>query len=183
MRSAFGKPVMVSSLARADLPDGPRGASVDSVGDPYDAPHTTYVIQLTDEAVYGYADIASTDLCDRIDRLIEFLEDHPYYGQVYDPYYEASRPPVPCRVFYCGHVGVYYHVNDPDRIITVFAMVNQRRNPLGRFKIVIANEGTGAPQTRCSPPRLPLSAQQPVRRRGSPVVLASQSAAIPFLAQ
>lgn len=116
------------------------GISQGAAGDLHAAPHISYSIQLTDEAVYGYADITSQDLCDRIDRLIEFLADHPYYGQVYDPYYEASRPPVPCRVFYCGHVGVYYHVNDPDRIITVLAMVDQRRNPLGRFTVV-DNEG------------------------------------------
>ena len=127
---------MVSNEVCAGFSDEPRDASADSTAEPYDATHKMYAIQLTDEAVYGYADKASPDLYDRIDHLIEFLMDHPYYGQVYDPYYEASRPPVPCRVFYCGHVGVYYHVNDPDRIITVLAVVDQRRNPLGRFKIV-----------------------------------------------
>lgn len=84
----------------------------------------------------GYAEVEPDRMYERIGDLIDFLVEHPYYGQAYDPYYESARPPVPCRVFYCGHYGVYYHVDDSLGMIYVFAIEDQRRDPLRRFSIV-----------------------------------------------
>ena len=93
-------------------------------------------IQLTDEAVYAFADITSQETCDRISALIDFTALHPFYGQEYDPYYAAAQPPIPCRVFYCGRYGVYYHVDEKRHQITVMAIEDHRRNPLDRFRVM-----------------------------------------------
>lgn len=98
-----------------------------------------YEIQLTDEAVYAYGEIPSQEIYGRIGSLLDFLTTHPYYGQEYDPYYEAALPPITCRVFYCGRYGVYYHVHENEMLITVLAIEDQRRNPLARFKVISDN--------------------------------------------
>jgi mRNA-degrading endonuclease RelE of RelBE toxin-antitoxin system len=93
----------------------------------------SYEIRLTDEAVYAYADVMPDEVYERMGDLITFLAEHPYYGGEYDPYYKASKPPVDCRVFYCASYGVYYHVDEEEAAVTVFAIVDTRRNPLRRF--------------------------------------------------
>lgn len=95
-----------------------------------------YAILLSDEAVLGYSEVQPESVYERIGSIIDCLANHPYYGQYYDPYYESAFPPVPCRVFYCGGYGVYYHVNDPDRVITILAIESHWRNPLNRFTAV-----------------------------------------------
>lgn len=95
-----------------------------------------YDIELTDEALFAYAEIPSDKLYARIGTLIDFLAEHPWYGQEYDPYYRAAMPPVDCRVFYCGYYGVYYNVNEAARLITILAIEDQRRDPLRRFQVV-----------------------------------------------
>ena len=92
-----------------------------------------FEVQLTDEAVYAYSAIPSQDVYVRIGTLLDFVAEHPYYGQEYDPYYESALPPVECRVFFCGKYSAYYHVDENRRIITVLAIEDQRRNPLARF--------------------------------------------------
>ncbi len=101
-----------------------------------DEPQTSFDIELTDEALYAYADIRSQSILGRIDTLIDTLALHPYYGEKYDPAYEASRPPVDCRVLFCAHYGIYYHVNETRRLVTILAIVSQRRDPLTRFTLL-----------------------------------------------
>lgn len=95
-----------------------------------------FEVLLTDEALFSYSEITSTKIYTRIGFLIVFLALHPYYGEAYDPYYKAAVPPIPSRVFYCSHYGIYYHVNIKTRTITVLAIVDQRRDPLARFSII-----------------------------------------------
>ncbi len=90
-------------------------------------------IELTDEALYSYSSIRSASICQRIEKLIDFLALHPFYGERYDPSYEAAQPPIDCRVLFCAHYGIYYHVNDRKRLITVLAIESQRKDPLTRF--------------------------------------------------
>lgn len=92
-----------------------------------------YEVRLTDEALYAYADIPSRGVRGRVGMLLDFLAMHPYYGQAYAPYYPSARPPVPCRIFFCDHYGVYYHVNEEAHIVTVITIEDERRNPLLRF--------------------------------------------------
>lgn len=98
-----------------------------------DAP---FDIVMTDEALYAYSEIPSSSVYARIGTLIDFLADHPFYGQEYDPAYKAAMPPIDCRVFFCARYGVYYHVEIEDRVITIVAIEDQRRDPLSRFQVV-----------------------------------------------
>lgn len=93
-------------------------------------------IEMTDEAVYAYSAVQPDEVYARIGSLIDFLAGHPYYGEEYDPAYEAARPPIDCRVFFCARYGVYYHVDEERRLITVLAIENQRRNPMNRFSLI-----------------------------------------------
>lgn len=97
---------------------------------------TPYEIRLSDEAVYAYSEIPSKKIYDRIGFLIDFIGLHPYYGQPYEPYYRAATPPIPCRVFFCGHYGVYYNVDHESQTINVLAIEDERRNPLNRFEVL-----------------------------------------------
>lgn len=104
------------------------GEDADEAVGPFD-------IELTDEALYAYSAVTPDRLYQRIGDLIDFLALHPYYGEAYDPAYEAARPPVSCRVLYCARYGVYYHVDDERHLITVLAIEDQRRDPLARFTV------------------------------------------------
>ncbi len=90
-------------------------------------------VALTDEAFYSYAAIPSEKAFARVGQDIGLLEHTPYLGRVYDPAYDASRPPFPCRVLYCGHYGIYYRVDEDAERVTVFAVVDQRRDLERRF--------------------------------------------------
>ena len=95
-----------------------------------------FEIILTDEATYSLAEIPSNKVYSRICALIDFLAAHPYYGEEYDPYYEATFPPLTCRVFFCAHYGIYYHIFDDEHQILILAVEDTRKNPLSHFKIM-----------------------------------------------
>ena len=42
-------------------------------------------VVMTDEALYAYAETPSERVCARIGNLIDFLAEHPYFGEEYDP--------------------------------------------------------------------------------------------------
>lgn len=44
-----------------------------------------------------------------------------------------TKKPSPCLVLSCERYGIYYRVQESDLRITVFAIVDQRRNPIERF--------------------------------------------------
>ncbi len=95
-----------------------------------------FEIEITDEALYAYSDIQSESILRRIEALIDMLALYPFYGEEYEPVYEAAQPPVPCRVLFCTHYGIYYHVNETEKLITVIAIESQRRDPLSRFSLL-----------------------------------------------
>ena len=92
-----------------------------------------YEILLTDEATYAFADVYRERVRARIEQLVGFLAEHPLYGEEYDPYYPAARPPVPCRVFFCGRYGIYYHVDESQHMVVVLTIEDTRMSPMGRF--------------------------------------------------
>lgn len=96
----------------------------------------TYRVELTDEAVYALAEITSERIYRRLRDFMGMLERFPFYGQEYDPYYASAFPPITCRVLYCGHVAVYYHVDEEREVVTVLAVEDQRRDPLHRFEVM-----------------------------------------------
>ena len=104
-------------------------SELDELDEPFD-------IVMTDEALYAYAEIPSERVYARIGNLIDFLAEHPYFGEEYDPYYQAAFPPIDCRVFFCAHYGVCYHVDVEQRNISILAIEDHRKNPLSRFKLL-----------------------------------------------
>ena len=92
-----------------------------------------YDIEFADEAVYAYACIPSDEVYNRMGKLIDTLAVFPYFGQAYHPCYRAAEPPVACRVLFCGRYGIYYHVDDERRVVTVLAIEDERRDPMNRF--------------------------------------------------
>ncbi len=104
-------------------------SELDELDKPFD-------VVMTDEALYAYAEIPSERVYARIGNLIDFLAEHPYFGEEYDPYYQAAFPPIGCRVFFCAHYGVYYHVDVEQRNISILAIEDHRKNPLSRFNLL-----------------------------------------------
>lgn len=92
-----------------------------------------FEVELTDEAFYAYVSLPTERLFDHVDHDLELLATTPELGQHYDPAYEAMRPAFDCRVLYCEYFGIYYHIDDASRKVIVFALEDQRRNPLDRF--------------------------------------------------
>lgn len=90
-------------------------------------------VRLTDEAFYALATLSSDRVFARMGNDLELLGLFPHLGREYDPVYDAARPPFACRVFHCENFGIYYRVDDEERRVVVFAIVDQRRNPVERF--------------------------------------------------
>lgn len=91
-------------------------------------------VRLTDEAYFAYVDLPSDAVLARVDSLLETLGEFPWFGQEYDPAYPAARPPVPCRVAFCGRYGIYYRVLEDEGAVEVLAIEDQRRDPRSRFR-------------------------------------------------
>ncbi len=53
-------------------------SELDELDEPFD-------VVMTDEALYAYAEIPSERVYARIGNLIDFLAEHPYFGEEYDP--------------------------------------------------------------------------------------------------
>lgn len=92
-----------------------------------------YAVVMTDEAFYAYSSISSDRVFNHVDHDLELLGTTPEMGRIYDPVYEACKPPFECRVFYCEYLGIYYRVNDETKEVVVFAIVDQRVGPNNRF--------------------------------------------------
>ena len=97
-------------------------SELDELDKPFD-------VVMTDE-------IPSERVYARIGNLIDFLAEHPYFGEECDPYYQAAFLPIDCRVFFCAHYGVCYHVDVERRNISILAIEDHRKNPLSRFKLL-----------------------------------------------
>ena len=79
--------------------------------------------------------VESQRVYERIDGYRQALASFPYLGAEYDPYYEAAKPPFPCR---CINVPstpftLYYAVDETAKTVLVFAIECQRMDPRGRF--------------------------------------------------
>lgn len=90
-------------------------------------------VLITDEAFYSFVALPSERTFAHVQNSISLLANTPYLGRIYDPAYDAQRPPFECRVLYCESYGIYYAVDDGARTVTVFALEDQRRNPQARF--------------------------------------------------
>ena len=89
---------------------------------------------VSDEALVQLIAIPSNEDYARVMKTLRLLETIPCAWPVYDPAYEAARPPVECRVAYAGHYGIYFEgADDPESPVRVFAIEDQRRDPERRF--------------------------------------------------
>lgn len=70
---------------------------------------------------------------EKVRALIGSLQAMPYRGSVYDPTYEAARPPFECRVVYAGRQGIYYTVHEDEHLVYIRFIEDQRRDPRRRF--------------------------------------------------
>ena len=95
-----------------------------------------YEVQLTDEAVYGLAEVMPDVVYQRVNEMLSVLATFPRYGEEYDPYYEAARLSVPCRVLFVGRYGIYYAIDEEGQKVTVLAIEDSRRDPRNRFRVV-----------------------------------------------
>lgn len=94
----------------------------------------SFEVVLTDEAFYAFAALPTERAFDHVDHDLSLLETTPELGQTYDPAYDATRPPFACRVLYCDRYGIYYRIDEAKHRVVVFAIEDQRRNPLTRFE-------------------------------------------------
>ncbi len=93
-------------------------------------------VVVTDEARLQLANIPSDKDYADVKRMLGVLGIICSAGSIYDPAYEAARPPVECRVVYAGHYGIYYSIGqDLDSPVVVFSIEDQRRDPLTRFEL------------------------------------------------
>ncbi len=90
---------------------------------------------VSDEALFQLASITSASDYASIKKTLKNLEIIPLAYSVYDSAYEAARLPIECRVAYAGHYGIYFEATeDESSPIRVFAIVDQRCDPLTRFE-------------------------------------------------
>lgn len=108
-------------------------------------------VKLTDEALYAHAALPAQRIFDHLDNDLDLPATSPELSQAYDPACNAAQPPFACRVLYCEHYGICYRVDETDRAVTVFAIEDQRRNPLTRFESY--EYAVEALPSRCDQPR------------------------------
>lgn len=92
-----------------------------------------YRVVLASSVVDAMAGITSRDDSCRVRCGLEALRIAPAMGAVYDPVYEAARPPHEVRATYAGHFGTYYTVDDACSTVNVEYLEDVRRDPMGRF--------------------------------------------------
>lgn len=96
----------------------------------------TYSVIYTDEAVASLSLIQGDKVFSAILNAIRLLETSPHLGHIYDPDYPASNPPFECRVMHCERHAIYHVVHDDDGKVIVFAIEDNRRNPMALFRDV-----------------------------------------------
>ncbi len=80
-------------------------------------------------------EIQTRKVYNHIDSYRHILSSFPEAGAVYDPYYEAARPPMECRYITVPGTPftLYYTVNETDRAVDIFSIGHQRTDPRSTF--------------------------------------------------
>ena len=102
--------------------DGPGAADA--------APYTVFVTPTAERALKAVP--AKADRRE-LDAVLSLLDTFPRIGRLYDPVYAAARPRGDVLVFYAGHYGVYYVIDEAAKVVNVLFIEDQRRDPLKRF--------------------------------------------------
>lgn len=99
-----------------------------------------YRVVLTENAKLAKGYVHSRNDIEKIKKILRILDTLPEIGRVYDPDYEVMRLPFEVRVAHAGRYGVYYVVDEGEQTVIVFAIEDQRKNPLNRFYGVYPHE-------------------------------------------
>lgn len=72
---------------------------------------------------------------DSVDSYRTILASFPEAGAVYDPYYEAVRPPIECCYITVPGTPftLYYAVDEQAKTVSVFSIEHRRMNPRSLF--------------------------------------------------
>lgn len=95
--------------------------------------HAPYDVILSPTAEQTMWNVASQVDRKLIDGVLTVLDTVPHIGRLYDPLYEAAKPPEDVLVAYAGHYGIYYEISEEEKAVWVYYIEDQRRDPLGRF--------------------------------------------------
>lgn len=93
-----------------------------------------YEVVIAPSALRKMAAIPSKADRRSVDKVICILDTVPDIGRKYDPLYEAARPEGDVMVVYAGHYGIYYEVLEEEKLVAVYHIEDQRRDPLKRFE-------------------------------------------------
>ena len=99
-----------------------------------------YAVELTHEAMRASQFVKAKSDIAKIRKMLRILDTVPEIGRVYDPDYGAATPPFQARVTYAGRYGIYYTVDEDAKVVTVFAIEDQRANPLNHFYGIYPHE-------------------------------------------
>lgn len=99
-----------------------------------------YEVRLSEAAEIVYRSLLGTSAFAKLKKMIEILDTVPEIGRLYDPDYPAARPDAELRVTYAGRYGIYYTVEEPEKIVRVLFIEDQRRDPLNRFYGIYPHE-------------------------------------------
>lgn len=92
-----------------------------------------FKVRLTEEAKFAYREISSKADLKAVNGIIDVLDTVPGVGRLYDPLYDAAKPPFEILVAYAGSYGVYYVVDEGKDEVHVYFIEDQRGDPLKRF--------------------------------------------------
>lgn len=92
----------------------------------------SYQLRLTQMALRSYTAIPDSQI-GRVDETLDAIGGAPWIGRLYDPAYEAARPPFEVRVAYAGNYGIYYTADEDTQTVIVRFIEDQRMDPTPRF--------------------------------------------------
>ncbi|MEE1045590.1 MAG: type II toxin-antitoxin system RelE/ParE family toxin [Olegusella sp.] len=91
----------------------------------------SWSIKLTGTASEAYLAIPDTRIR-KVDDALDAIAIMPEIGRIYDPVYEAARPPFEVRVVYASVYGIYYTVDEESGVVFIRYIEDQRMDPAGR---------------------------------------------------
>lgn len=94
-----------------------------------------YEVRLAKSVQDALLEISSRDDARRVAKRLTALSIAPHMGMVYDPVYEAAKPPHEVLVSYAGHFGLYYTCDDKAGVVNVEYLEDTRCDPMHRFEI------------------------------------------------
>ncbi|WP_165063122.1 hypothetical protein [Adlercreutzia sp. ZJ154] len=72
---------------------------------------------------------------ERIEHVVDLLENFPNLGRPYNPDYDAALPPIDCMQMFVNktHCVLYYTIDERNKELVFFYLGDTRQNPLTIF--------------------------------------------------